>query len=622
MVSNFRFYLKNRNAKVDFFVALAYMVIWRSYRLTLPNIGKKIFMQMLRTSGNHQSLRRGRRGHNMLKNDLVKIGLFILLGLFFLSFPTVASAEEITLPVLNTKAKRIAVFKNGLGFFMREGTATLNDGWGITEYVPNASLGSLWISSMDKEAFLEEVIGFKEDIRRSVEAISIEELLVSNIGKRVKIAYGDKMIEGTIRSVPGTREPDREDRPRTDYNRNVYDPGLQSKLASIVIIDTDDGEVVLNKGNISKVEFPKDFSAKYLSKEKAKRIKFKVGTPKKEARLSLSYLQKGISWVPSYLVNIEDPKRARITMQATLINDAEDSENVDIFFVVGYPNFLYADVLSPMALEESITQFMQGLRREGRQDVSGMQAITRQRADFRDSGTLSNLDYGYEAMKEVPGTVEEDLFLYNKKNVSTRKGERAYYHIFFDEVDYQHIYEWEIPDTINVDPRGYQRTEQERKDRENVWHSIKLTNATNYPWTTSPAFVVSGWRPLSQDTINYTPKNAKTNLKLTVATDVKHDRHEYEIDRQRDVRLYTHSYDLVTVKGELHIKNHKDKEISMEVKKRLTGEVIEVSHNGRIEKIAEGLRGVNQNSAISWEIPLKAGEEVDVAYKYKVYIVH
>jgi len=48
-------------------------------------------------------------------------------------------------------------------------------------------------------------------------------------------------------------------------------------------------------------------------------------------------------------------------MKATLINDAEDWR-MWIFFVVGYPNFLYADVLSPMALQESITQLLQGLR--------------------------------------------------------------------------------------------------------------------------------------------------------------------------------------------------------------------------------------------------------------------
>jgi hypothetical protein len=556
----------------------------------------------------------------MSRKYLIGIGLLILSGVFFLFYPTLGSAKDSSLPVLNTKAKNIAVFKNGLGFFMREGTVRLSDGWAVTEYVPNASLGSLWIGSFDKDTILEEVIGFKEDVQRSFEAITIEELLASNIGKKVKVSYGDKIVEGTIKSVPDPREPEKGPGARID-TRNVYDPHIQPKLAAIMILDTGDGEVVLNKGNISKVEFPKGFSASYLSKEKAKRIRFKVATSKKEAKLGLSYLQKGISWVPSYLINIEESKKARITMQATLINDAEGIENVDFFFVVGYPNFLYADVLSPMALEESITQFIQGLRREGRQeDAGGMMAITRQRADFRESGTLSNLDYGYETIKGLPGAAEEDLFLYHKEKISIKKGERAYYPIFFDEVDYKHIYEWEIPDTINVDPRGYQRAEQEKKEKEHVWHSVKLSNSTKYPWTTAPAFVVSGWRPLAQDTLNYTPKNAKTNLRLTVATDVKHERHEYEIDRQRDVKIYNHNYDLVTVKGELSIKNHKNKEITMEIKKRLTGEATEVSQQGKMEKVAEGLRGVNQNSSIAWEILLKAGEEINVTYKYKVYI--
>ena len=557
----------------------------------------------------------------MLKKYLTWTGLLILSGFFFLFFPMVGSAKDSSLPVLNTKAKNIAVFKNGLGFFMREGTVRLSDGWAVTENVPNASLGSLWIGSFDKDTILEEVIGFKEDVQRPFEAITIEELLASNIGKKVKVTYGDKIIEGTIKSVPDARDPEKGAEARIDSTRAAYDPRLQPKLAAIVILGTGDGEVVLNKGNISKVEFPKGFSTSYLSKEKAKRIRFKVAGSKKEARLGLSYLQKGVNWVPSYLINLEDPKKARITMKATLINDAEDLENVDFFFVVGYPNFLYADVLSPMALEESITQFIQTLRREGRQeDAGGMMAITRQRADFRESGTLSNLDYGYETIKGLPGAAEEDLFLYHKEKITIKKGERAYYPIFFDEVDYKHIYEWEIPDTINVDPRGYQRSEQQKKEKEQVWHSVKLSNSTKYPWTTAPAFVVSGWKPLAQDTMNYTPKNAKTNVKLTVATDVKHERHEYEIDRQRDVRIYNNNYDLVTVKGELSIKNHKNKEITIEIKKTLTGEVTEVSHKAKIEKVAEGLRGVNQNSFISWEIPLKAGEEMNVTYKYKVYI--
>ncbi len=553
----------------------------------------------------------------MFKQHLAKIALLTLMGMILstLSMPAAVEKED-SLPTLKTKANTIAVFKNGLGFFIREGEVELKNRWAVTEYVPQATLGSLWIGSLDKDAQLDEVIGFFEDVESKTEAITLQELLKLNIGKKAKITANNKIIEGTIKSVPEKRMP--------------YQEGPQQRVqpqpGAIAIISTKDGDIVINKNAVSRIEFASGYSTQTLSKGKAKRIKFKLDTSRNKAKLSLSYLQKGISWIPSYLVNIEDSKKARITMKATLINDIENLENVDAFFVVGYPNFMYADILSPLALDQVLSQFIAGLEAGGRRraEYSQMSNIMRQSAPaaFREESRNLPLDYGYAAIKGVPGASEEDLFLYHKKGISLNKGERAYYHIFSQEVDYKHIYEWNVPDTLNVDPRGYQQSRQPQTDREQVWHSIKLENSTDYPWTTAPALTVSGWKPLAQDTINYTPKTTKTNLKLTVATDIKTNRREYEMERQRDVRLYRSSYDLVTVKGELYIKNAKSKDVTMEIKKKVTGEVLEVSHNGKIEKVAEGLRGVNFNSFISWEIPVKAGEETEVTYTYKVYIRH
>ena len=553
----------------------------------------------------------------MSKHCFFKIGLFAFLGMILcaLLLPAVAEKEN-PLPVLNTKPKTIAVFKNGLGFFIREGEVELLDKWAVTESVPQATLGSLWIGSLDEDTQIEEVIGFFEELKSVTEAITLQDLLKANIGKKAAVTVNNQVIEGTIRSVPEDRVP---------YSESILQR-VPSQPAVIAIISTKEGEVAINKNAVSKIEFPPNFSTKIPSQERAKRIKFKLATRKKKAVLSLSYLQKGISWIPSYLVNIEDSKKARITMKATLINDIEDLENVDAFFVVGYPNFMYADVLSPLALDQALSQFIIGLEAGARRrdEYSQLSNIMRQSmpAAVREEARVQPLDYGYAAIKGVPGASEEDLFLYHKKGISLKKGERAYYHIFSQEVDYKHIYEWNVPDTLNVDPSGYQRSGQPQRDSEQVWHSVKLENSTDYPWTTAPALTVSGWKPLAQDVINYTPKGIKTNLKLTVATDIKTNRNEYEIERQRDVRLYRSSYDLVTVKGELYINNAKSKDVTMEIKKKVTGEVLEVSHDGKIEKVAEGLRGVNFNSFISWEIPVKAGEEVEVTYTYKVYIRH
>jgi len=503
-------------------------------------------------------------------------------------------SKDEPLPVLKTKPKIVTIFKNGLGFFIREGTTDLKNGWAITEEVPAAALGSLWVTSLEPGAPVEETVALIVELEKETPAGSLEALLAANVGKKVVVTANNQAFEGVIKSAPGT----------------------------IVILATRDGaEVALNKGSVFKVEFLGEHAVNVTSKALAKRMKFKLAGRAPKARLMLSYLQKGVTWQPSYLVNIEDPKKARLTMKATLVNDVEDLEGVDAYFVVGYPNFRFADVLSPLALDQAMTQFLAELDRAEQKDkIPGPMAnvMAQRMAPLQEA---ESLDYGLAGLPGVVGAPEEDLFLYAKKGLVLKKGERAEYPIFSHEVDYKHVYEWKIPDTLNVDYSGFQQSGQRQTEiAEQVWHAVKLTNATEFPWTTAPALAVSGWKPLAQEILDYTPRGTSTNLKLTVATDIKVDKREEEADRQRDVRIRNSSYDLVTIKGELSIRNAKTTDVTVEIKKRLTGEVLETSHGGRVTKVAEGLRGVNSNALVAWEIPVKAGQEIKVTYSYKVYI--
>ncbi len=509
-----------------------------------------------------------------------------------------------TLPVLETKPESIVIFKNGLGFFVREGEVSLSNGWAVTEEVPDATLGTFWVSSPEENSHIEEVIAFKEEVKTGQDAISMDELLEANTGKKVILYSGDDMIEGIIKSVPAGRTSEVID----IYSSSSYINNIQS---TVVILTTQEGDVAINKGSITKIKFPEGCGTRFFTEGEAKKIKFKVATEQSSAPIRLAYLQKGITWTPGYLVDIEDPEKARITMNATVINDVEDLEDVEVFFVVGYPNFMFADILSPLTLNQTITQFIQALESGRTSGYDALSNIMAQSVTFNvpaNEGGIS--DYGYTAAGGATGSSEEDLFLYNKPAITLKKGERACYTITSDTVPYKHIYEWKIPDTM-----------EQNKEIEQVWHSLKLDNTTTYPWTTAPAFVVNGLKPVAQDIINYTPMGTDMNLKLTIATDIKTDRKEYETDRQRDVKIYNYShYDLVTVQGELYIKNSKNKDIILEIEKKLTGEVMETSHNGEVTKVLEGLTGVNYNSVIKWEVPVKSGEKVQVTYKYNVYI--
>lgn len=537
-----------------------------------------------------------------------------------LIFASLSVAKNHTLPELKTQTKTIIVFKNGLGFFIREGETALQDNWAVTETVPKATLGTFWLGTLHEGSYLEEAIAYTENLEKQSEAISIDELLAANIGKKIVItAFNNEIIEGTIKSIPKSRHLP-PSQPAPHYNAPMPPP-----QSALIIIETNDGVVAFNKNQIKKIEFPDDYSSEVTVTEAAKRIKFKLGGNADNARLSLSYLQKGISWMPSYRVNIHEDDTARITMKSTLINDVEDLEDTNIYFVVGYPNFQFSDILSPMALEQNLNQFISALQR-GRNEFMGhspMSNVMRQSVSFAAEMRRDELDYNYSAIKDWSAMPEEDLFFYEKTGVNLKKGERAYYHIFSEEVDCKHIYEWRVPNTTEVDARGY-RNSQNEETPEQVWHSLKLTNSTNQPWTTAPAFAIKADKPISQDIINYTPKGATTNLKLTVATDIKTNRQEQEVERQRDIKLYRYSYDLVTVEGKLFVKNHKNKDVTMEITKTLTGEVLEASHSPEITKIAAGIKfkGVNNESVITWNFPLKSGEERELTYKYQVYVAH
>src|SRR5437762_43542 len=68
------------------------------------------------------------------------------------------------------------------------------------------------------------------------------------------------------------------------------------------------------------------------------------------------YLQKGVRWIPNYLVDLDGAGKATVKLQATLINEMIDLDKVTVNLVVGVPSFLFKDMIDPMALGQTIAQ--------------------------------------------------------------------------------------------------------------------------------------------------------------------------------------------------------------------------------------------------------------------------
>lgn len=535
-------------------------------------------------------------------------------------------------PSLDTTVKTVAAFKNGLAFVYRSGDAQLSDGWATMEELPPAALGAIWIGTTSPEASVEEVIAYKGTVSESVDALSLADLLEANVGKSVEIAYsagGGEQVEtirGNVLSVP-SREPIVQPAPApVSYNRYSPSPAPEPTRGQIVLIKTlGDFIVALDKGTIRSIKLPADASVKTKIDRPANGARIRVRGKPKSSRVTLAYLEKGITWSPSYLINLLTDKEASITLDAVLANDVEDLEDADVSFVVGYPNFAFADLTTPLSVQQSVASFVQALLQGPQRIVGGPQSSTMFQSiaynvgDYsRSSGDAWRPELAYSAT-QMPGETNEDLYFYHQPHVTLKKGDRAKYTVFTGKVGYEHIYLWEVPDLVNLDDRGY-RQSGSRQDvpEDQVWHALKLQNTTTHPWTTAPALAVKGSMPVAQDTLKYTPPKGENTLKLTVATDIRAEQSENESAR-KVVNIGHDDYDEVTVDGTLLVKNMKPTAVKMNVKKMLTGEVLQ-SAGGKVSKVTKKLAAVNPKSEIEWDFDLAPGSERQLTYQYKILI--
>lgn len=527
----------------------------------------------------------------------------------------------------DVQLQQVSLFKNGLGFFVSQ--VACPDKKNSFSFIPAAapSHGTFWVSYPAKVKL--EGLNAKEiDAAQTIEATTISELLKANVGGTVKLwcLEKDEPIEGTIKYFPEDRAAPRPDPylpGRAGYGDRSYIGYVPSFSQShLMVIETNKTEVAVDPATVRRAEFTGDKPKKtFVRKNKSMQLDVRLNAPAGGEKLIVSYLAKGITWAPSYMVDIADSNKARISAQAAVINEACDLNDVTVQLVTGFPNLQFADVVSPLALKEDLAQFLQALIR-GQSE--------RGRAPVMANVMAQSMEYGGRAGGEImpaygaaeAGKVAEDLFVYPVRKVNLAKGQVGYLPLFTESVPYKHIYQWNIPDYINEEERySYDRRREGGEQKEEVWHCLRLENTTKVPWTTAPAETFQDGLILGQDTLNYTPVSGQATLRITQAVNVKAEQRELETDRKRDaLQLYGDHFDLITVEGKLSVSNFQQKAVTVEITKTLSGEVKSSQPEAKTESLAKGLRRMNALRKLTWTIELGPQETKPLSYVYEVYV--
>lgn len=547
------------------------------------------------------------------------------LGVFF-AFCLSAFGQE---PVNPLKVERVALFKNGLGYFTSR--AELPEGVRQLElrHLPIPSHGTFWVA-YEPGTPLTSVTTSMRDVTEKRPAQSIEQLMAGNIGKTVSVYLGTENqppIKGKLVSVVRAEPP----QPPSPYvmSARLSDPNrghIYPHASAVAMIEPEGegGTIAIHTQNIIGCYFGGGAVAtEYPSTTREPVMRMELSAPAKGQSVWVSYLARGITWAPAYHIDISDEKAAMFSAQAVIVNEAADLENVPVELVTGFPNLRFADVPSPVAMSINLEQFMAALRGDASRERSGHGMVAQQAmVNYAFYDETVGADPAYSTIQE--GRSTEDLFLYPVESLTLKRGETAMLPLFTAQMPYKHIYTWDIPDTIHdqgQEHRMYPGQPGNPPHQEEVWHACRLTNTAKMPLTTAPAQFIKDGQIVGQDICRFTNPGQEATIRINRAMKVVADQAEYEEARQDNaVQLFGDSYAKVTVRGELKLRSAFDQPVAVEITKLLAGDVVEADGEPRVDAVAKGLKAVNTNRKLTWKFELEGGAEKIIGYTYTLLI--
>ena len=551
--------------------------------------------------------------------------------------------------------REVTVFKDGHAFVLHNGTLPVGqNGDVVINYLPNPVIGTFWPFSADDRADLVSVVAGRHRVSVDRTAISLRELIEANVGRDVVVREvgGEGVLEypATILDVPAQSGVEQEALDPQETGEKVAVKG------DIVLLQTEAGVKALGIGRILDLSFPGEYR-RLLPREEFRStltlsMDWQGGRPRQTADVGLLYLQRGIRWIPNYKVTIDGHGQAVVELQATLINELADLEDVTVHLVIGVPRFVFEDTPDPISLQEAAAQLSQYFRRDSQTRLGFSNAIMTQ-ASMAAEGEFFRQDAPAAAAAagpEVVGSAEnEDLFVFTVEHVSLGKGERMVLPVSEYEMSYQDVFTLSIP--FSPPPEVWRNFNAGRQTElaqilgaPKVMHKIRLSNETEHPLTTAPALILSGDRLLAQGMMRYAASGADTDLDITQAVDIQVKKKDNETGRVPNATIWQgDQYGRVDLAGTITLTSYRDAPLTVEVIRHVLGNVASAEHGGEIEMVnlfedpsfAEGpgpfptwwgwfswpwwWHHFNSVGRITWTVELQPSEPLELGYTWNYF---
>jgi hypothetical protein len=583
---------------------------------------------------------------------VASVVMFVMIATTF-PVPSYAESAQPVSALAKMPVKEITVFKDGHAFVLHEGDMpTDKAGDVVMDYLPYPVLGTFWPFSSEKGVRLSCAVASKHRVSVPRTALALDDLLEANPGAAVHISeitgsgQNETVVnyDATVIGVPTRSSKELEETSPPNQGEKLPEKGR------VILLKTAEGTRAVSLDRIQDVTFKQDHESLLANEEFRNLLTLKLNwgghKPATSATVGMMYLQKGVRWIPSYKVALDDNGNAKIKLQATLINELTDLEDVTANLVIGVPSFAFKDNTDPIAIQEAVAALSPYFAKDDRTANRLSNAIMSQVAYAGAREEAGKIEQGADLGPEISGSAKnEDLFVYTVKHISMKKGQRMVVPVVEFELPFSDLYTLDLP--ITPPPEVHQFANNAQAEAEKmlnapkVMHKIKLTNNSQYPLTTAPALILHGDRVLAQGTMTYAAPGGDEKIDITSAVNIKAKKTDKETSRVPNAaNMENYQYARVDLTGTISLTNFNKKPVDLEVTRRVLGKVTKADHQGVIEMInvfededrptpypiwwnyynwPAWWHHVNGLGSIKWKFTLEPEKSIDLNYNWSYY---
>jgi hypothetical protein len=507
---------------------------------------------------------------------------------------SLAAAQGIGTKAAKLPVTELTAFKDGHAFVLRSGDlAPGADGRIRLDDLPKPILGTFWPAVGGSACTLRSVTAGQRRVTVARTALELRQMLAANLGAKVIVREtGDLRYEATVLELPA--------RPAAEVEAHGGTAPALAERSDVVLLRTtatrretsaekiaDDGVRMVRLDRIVDVTFVDVPNPTFTDEEVRPQLALDLactGAMPATVPVQLGWIERGFRWIPSYRVVLDGKGKAVVQLQATLVNDLVDLENVTVHLVVGVPSFVGKGQLDPIALQAAITDAVSRMP-PGQMQQFLSNAIQTQAGGYNNDATYSPaVPTGNEA-DATAGKKEQDLFVFTVHGITLKAKDRMVLSIGEMTVDYRDV--WKLDVAVAPPPEVWERygSSTDALSRllaaPKVRHEVRLANRGPAPFTTAPALVMQGAQVLAQGTMTYTPAGSSCDLALTTAIDILVQKNDQETGRTPNAVQWNHSgYLRVDLAGKVKLANRRQQAVDVEVRRAVYGKLDAVDASG------------------------------------------